>query len=158
MPIKHVKELQSTRLREELRALGMDARGPRQDLIDALHQAGIYTINDTIPARPEKYANSENFPDHENVCIGAGANVFTNKTEVLVVSNTPFREPLITGSFKENTICLNDCLQLKESNVNADLEGTEGDIRRCGSNIYMYRDSDVHPGWYPLQFGPVLIV
>jgi hypothetical protein len=158
MPIKRVKELNATRLREEIRALGMDARGPRSDLIDTLHRAGVYEINDTIAGRPEKYALSVNFPDHESVCIGAGAKVESSDAQKLIVCNAPRTEPLITGDFVEHKIQFNDCIQLKESNVSADMEGKEGELRRYKSILYMYRESDVHPGWYPLQFGPVLII
>ena len=159
MPVKHVREIHPSRLREELRALGMDARGPREELIESLHKAGIYTLNDSLHARPKKYANSENFPDHENVCIGAGAyELLCANKEELIICNAPRTQPLITGDFIDQSVCINNCLQLKESNVDAELFGEEGDIRRSGSTLYMYRSTGVHPGWYPLQFGSVVVV
>tara|TARA_B110000977_G_scaffold201646_1_gene297470 strand:- start:12522 stop:13001 length:480 start_codon:yes stop_codon:yes gene_type:complete len=159
MPIQHIHELSSVRLREETRALGMDARGPRDELIDNLHNAGVYQMNSHVGTRPEKYKSSKNFPDHENVCIGAGAymNTRVNKQE-LIICNAPNTSPLIKGDFVDKTISLNNCLQLRDSFVNADTKGNEGDIRREGSTLYMYRITSVHPGWYPIQFGPVVIV
>ena len=159
MTIKAIHEINADRLRAELRALGMDARGSRSDLVNSLHQAGVYELNDALPPRPGKFVRTQNFPNHESILIGHGASIDYETDEKLIICNKPSVEPLIEGDFRSNIITLNDCIVLKETgNLCAATHGTEGEIRRQGSQIYMYRSSDVHEGWYPLLFGPVKIV
>lgn len=159
MVIKATHEVPAERLRAELRALGMDARGvSRADLINMCNQAGIYELNTDIPARASAYVRTNDFPNHESVLIGYGASIENEFDEKLVICNSAKKPPLISGDFKKNYVTINDCLVLKESVVNSETGGNEGDIRREGSQLYMYRSTGVHPGWYPLQFGPVVIV
>ena len=158
MPIKATYEISASRLREELKVLGMDYRGSRSDLVSRLQQAGVYEINDSVPARPPKIDRTCDYPNHESILIGRGANIESASDEKIVVCNTPKSKPLLVGDFKTHKLQINDCINLQESSVNATLEGNEGDLRREGSQLYMYRCTDVHPGWYPLQFGPVIII
>jgi hypothetical protein len=79
------------------------------------------------------------------------------------VANTDTDEPLLGGDFRERRVEIHDVLNLKDvyrirQELSPDTPGQEGDLRRSGSNLYMYRNTDVHPGWYPIQFGPVMIV
>jgi hypothetical protein len=158
MTLKQIYEIGAERLRAELRALGMDARGARSELINNLHQAGVYEINDSLPPRPSKYIRTIDFPNHESVLLGYGASIESASDQKLVICNTPKSTPLIEGDFSTHKICINDTLLLKESQVNANIKGQEGELRRQGSQLYMYRSSDVHEGWYALQFGAVEII
>ena len=159
MTIKAIHEINADRLRAELRALGMDARGSRSDLVNSLRQAGVYELNDLLPPRPGKFVRTQNFPNHESVLIGHGASIDYEADEKLVICNKPKSQPLIEGDFRSKKIVLNDCLVLKETaELCASTNGTEGELRRSGSQLYMYRSSGVHEGWYPLQFGPVMII
>ena len=158
MAIKQTQQIHAERLRAELRALGMDARGSRSDLVNSLHQAGVYEINDSIPPRPIKFIRTNDFPNHESVLIGHGASIDNSSDQKLIICNAPKSQPLIEGDFFSNKVLINDTLILKESVVDTTVIGTEGELRRQGSQLFMYRCSDVHEGWYPLQFGPVVII
>ena len=158
MTIKATHEIAVERLRAELRALGMDARGSRSELVSLLQQAGIYEINDSIPPRPMKIDRTTNFPNHNSILIGHGAKIHDENEEKLVICNSGKSTPIIEGDFTTSVVSIHNCLQLKESVVNTTVDGNEGDIRREGSQLYMYRSTGVHEGWYPLQFGPVVIV
>ena len=104
--------------------------------------------------------NSAQFPDNYSVLLGFGAHCDSaGDRNALVVSNKSGKAPLIRGSFDSQRVAINACLQLEDTqDMSADTPGTEGDIRRNGSNLYMYRTTDVHPGWYPLSFGGVMVV
>ena len=158
MTIKATHEIAAERLRAELRALGMDARGSRSELVSLLQQAGVYEINDAVPPKPTKIDRTTNFPNHKSILLGHGAKIDDEKEQKLVICNSPKSTPIIEGDFTTSKVSINHCLQLKESVVNTTIEGNEGDIRREGSQLYMYRTTGVHEGWYPLQFGPVVII
>ena len=138
----------------------MDPRGPRSELVSRLMQCGVYTINTDIEPMPKFADVSTKFPNHSSVLLGNGAQINNQKDEKLVICNKPSNstDPLVLGDFKQKTVEISDCLKLKETpNFNSDIPGAQGDIRRSGDTIYMYRCSSVHPGWYPLQFGTMML-
>ena len=146
------------RLRGELNALGLNTQGSRSELVHRLKQAGVYDINQDVPAlSPCINAVSCCF---NNTCvyIGHGAGLDNVDNNQLIIANNPTSN-LITGDFKKNIVKINDVFQIESTeNMNPDTHGEEGHVRRSGSNLYVYRKTDVHEGWYPIQFGPILIV
>jgi hypothetical protein len=76
----------------------------------------------------------------------------------LVIANNDTTTPLIGGDFVEKRVEITDVLNIASSAFESTTEGHEGDLRRSGNQIYMYRSTDVHPGWYPIRFGPVMVI
>ena len=89
MTIKATHEITAERLRAELRALGMDARGSRSELVSLLQQAGVYEINDSVPPRAMKIDRTTNFPNHNSILIGRGAKIDDATDQRLVICNSP---------------------------------------------------------------------
>lgn len=158
MTSKRINEIPAERLRRELQAMGMDHRGPRGDLVNRLAQAGVYEVNISVPPLPLKIDRSSRFPNHTSILLGRGAILEENDDDKLIISNNEKNSPLIEGNFKNNTIKINDCINLKNSKVNADIKGEEGDLRQNEGIIYMYRKTNCHEGWYPLQFGTMVLI
>ena len=159
MVYKPTGEISKARLISELHALGMDAGGARSELVSRLMQAGVYQINADSPP-PAKFVDTScRFPNHSSVLIGNGAQISTAVDEKLTICNRPKRDPLIEGDFKKGTVSIRSVLTLNDSDdLNCDTPGEEGDIRRCGDDLFMYRSSSVHPGWYPVNFGTMLLM
>lgn len=156
MPITQVNQIQAHRLREELQALGMDHRGPRGELVSRLVQAGVYEVNTDFPPKPLKIDRTSRFPNHTSVLLGAGAILEENDDNQLIISNDK-KEPLIHGDFQTQITSFNNCINLKNSIVTADTLGQEGDIRQNEGELYMYRKTNVHEGWYALRFDSLLM-
>ena len=159
MPCTQTAHVPKPRLAQELQALGMDSLGSRAELMNRLEQAGVYEINTELPPRQPKVDTVTRFPNHSSVLLGNGAQIDTNKDEKFVVCNKQDRPPLITGDFKESSLCIHNCLSLDETpELSADTPGEEGHIRMHKGHLYMYRSNYVYPGWYPLQFGSMLLI
>ena len=156
-PVERVK---IGRLRAECLHLGIDTQGKaRTDLITDLKNAGIVDIDERFPAKPPKIDTSYRRDDLSNLFLGNGAGLHETGSNKLYIANNDTHIPLIGGDFKTHVVTIDRVLRLEDTyDFQADTEGNEGDIRRHGSNIYVFRSTDVHPGWYPLQFGPVTVV
>lgn len=152
--IINVEGVNASRLRIELQALGMDCCGSRAELINRLKQAGIYTIDSNI-IPPKAIDISTRYENRSNVYIGNGAGLNNKENDKLFISNGTL---LINGDFKEKYVHINNVLNITDCCFEADQIGNEGDLRREGSNIYMYRKTNVEPGWYPLSFGTMKII
>jgi hypothetical protein len=158
--IEHVR---SDRLRKECLHLGISSVGlSRNELIHELHAKGLYEIDLRFPAKPPLIDTSNRKDDLSNVFVGNGAGLHETRSHRLCISNDDTDEPLIGGDFKHKRVEIHDVLNirdtyLKRHELTADTQGEEGDLRRSGSELYMYRKTNVHPGWYPLQFGSVMI-
>lgn len=148
--MKKTLELPASRLKEELAAMGMETDGSRSELVNKLHQAGIYEINTSI-----KYpAMHKNVYDPSSVYIGARSN--DTQTNRLQIANT--NHMIVSGDFKQKIVNIHDCLHITETKeLSCDTPGTEGDIRLKGGILYMYRETDVEPGWYGISFGRPLL-
>ena len=146
------------RLRSELVVLGMDHRGSRADLINNLKQAGIFNIDCSKTAEPSGFIETK-YPNYTNVCIGYGCVSDVNTHDEFIVQNSKFNKSLLSGNFETNVINLPTTVYITNTdNISPNTQGQEGDIRRCNENLYMYRSTNVHPGWYLLIFGNVLII
>ena len=159
MPYTPTNHVPKPRLIQELDALGMDPRGPRSELVNKLMQSGIYQINTDYPPPVKFNDTSCKFPNHSSVLIGNGATIHHQQDEKLIICNKPKNLPLIEGDFSTNKISFNKCINIQESeHLTCDTPGVDGDIRRCEDSLYMYRSINVHPGWYPLNFGTMLLI
>lgn len=150
MQMKKTLELSASRLKEELAAMGMEADGSRSDLVNRLHQAGIYEINIDM-----KYpAMHKNVYDPSSVYIGSRSNdTQPNSFQIANVNET-----IVSGDFKQKVVKIHDCLHITETkDLGCDTPGTEGDMRLKGGVLYMYRVTDVEPGWYGISFGRPLL-
>lgn len=154
MPLTPINRIHKNRLAQELNAMGLDPSGSRSELLTRLYTAGIYDIHPEIPP-PKKKMQLYN---HSNILLGQAAQLTNGESDKFIVHNTEVNKPLISGDFKNNSINLPTLINISESEINPDIEGIEGDIRRNGSELYMYRSTGVHPGWYPLTFGTVMII
>lgn len=152
------------RLRQECLHLGIDVQGlSRNDIVNELKCNGLTEIDTRFPAKPPKIDTSDRRDDLSNVFVGNGAGLHETRSNRLCVANSSTDEPLIGGDFAEKRVEIHDVLNIMDvyrvrQELSADTPGREGDLRRSGSNLYMYRITDVHPGWYPVVFGPVMIV
>ena len=151
-----VQQVHRSRLIQELKVLGMDIRGSRSELVSRLVQAGVYKLDPDASPLPEFVDRVTRFPNHSSVLIGNCAQADTNIDNQLVIGNNA-HEPLIRGDFAKGVVTLQKCLSLGNSENIGDIEGMEGEIRRVDENLYMYRSTVVCPGWYPIQFGTVVI-
>lgn len=153
MPLLPVDRIARNRLAAELNAMGLDPTGSRSELLTRLKSAGVYNIHADVP--PIK--KTMQLYNHSNILLGGAAHLNHDKSNKFIIHNTEKCEPLLTGDFGENSLSLPQIIHIKNSDVNNDTPGNEGDIRRSGSELYMYRSTGVHPGWYPLMFGSVTI-
>ena len=160
MTASRIDTVPAHRLKQELLALGIDHIGPRADLVSRLRQAGVYEIHKDLPAQVAKLDRTARYPNHSSVLIGYGAFQENNiEDNTFVVSNKKGAGALIHGNFIDGKVTIKKCFALGETTeLDPDVYGEEGDLRRIGANLYMYRNSDVHPGWYPLLFGSVMLV
>lgn len=147
--MKKTLELSASRLKEELATMGMETDGCRSDLVNRLHQAGIYEINADV-----KYpAMHKNTYDPSSVYIGSRSDTETNRFQVANINQT-----ILSGDFKQKIVNIHDCLHVMETKeLSCDTIGTEGDIRMKAGILYMYRETDVEPGWYGISFGRPLL-
>jgi hypothetical protein len=145
-------------LRKELLALGMDQSGSRSELTSKLIQAGVYDIDLTKEALPPKIDTSNRSPNITCVYIGNGAGLNEIEDNKLYIANSDTASPLIKGDFFDHKVTIANVLSLECSEVCADLQGEEGDLRRKGSNLFMYRKTECIEGWYPMVFGLVELI
>lgn len=154
--LQHVR---SVRLRKECLHLGICCQGmSRTEMIHELHAKGLYEIDLRFPAKPPLIDTTDRSDDHSNVFLGNGAGLRERRSNRLCIANSD-GEPLIGGDFLENRVELAQVLSLRETvQLDPDTPGQEGDLRRRGMDLYMYRSTSVHPGWYPISFGSIMIV
>ena len=120
----------------------------------------MYSINTDVTPMPKFTDVSTKFPNHSSVLIGNGSHINHQSDEKLVVCNKPSNshDPLIQGNFKEKTVEISNCFNLQSTeSLSCDTPGRQGDLRRCGNQLFMYRCDDLHPGWYPIQFGTMML-
>lgn len=149
------------RLRAEAKHLGIDTCGKqRMDLVLELQENGVFEIDLKFPAKPPKVDVTNRKDDLSNIYIGNGAGLHETRSNQLHISNHASYNPLIGGDFVEKRVNIHTTLNITESvsALQADTSGVEGDLRRDGSCLYMYRCTYVHPGWYPITFGTVKII
>jgi hypothetical protein len=149
----------AARLRAECLALGIRSQNmSRNELVMELRSYGLYEIDLQFPAYAPKIDVTNRKNDPSNVYLGNGAGLNNSRPNQLYISNTSTEQPLIHGDFDQGRTQLNHILHLKSRTLDACSIGLEGDIVREGSSLYMYRSTDVQPGWYPLEFGSLRIV
>ena len=148
--MKKTLELPASKLKDELAAMGMETDGSRSELVNRLHQAGIYEINPDVKYPPMH----KNVYDPSSVYIGTREKeTIENRFQVANVNQT-----ILSGDFKRKIVNIHDCLHIEETHELAcDTPGIEGDIRLKGGVLYMYRVTDVEPGWYGISFGRPLL-
>ena len=149
-PVEHVAR---SRLQSELTSMGLESSGSRSELINKLKTAGVYELHANLPPA-RKACNTHN---HSNVVLG-NAHTDPSMEHTFLVQNVDTQAPLMLGNFETQKLNLCECVKLAQSNIDATLEGCEGELRRMNGDLYMYRSTNVHPGWYPVQFGSVMIV
>lgn len=145
------------RLKAELSVLGEDNTGSRSELVQRLQQCGVYSINTSIPPRAAMIDTSVRVPNHSSVFIGNGAGLYEIEDDVLHIGNNQYTS-LIHGSFKNKNVNINNVLNIESCEFESDEVGNEGDIRRIGPQLYMYRCTNMIPGWYEISFGAIKIV
>lgn len=149
--MKKTIEVIVSRLRSECASLGLNQDGSRNELVNRLHQAGVYDINTDTTYPPLM----RNVYDPSSVLIGSVAQDKPTRNEFVVSNN---KHVLMSGNFAQKITRVHDCINVVETHdMSCDTRGTEGDIRRKGSALYMYRDTGVDPGWYSITFGRPLI-
>lgn len=155
---ENIEHVTACRLRSELGAMGMDKTGSRSELMNRLRQAGIYGIDVGHLPRP-MIDVKDRYENNTNVYIGNGSGMFNKEDDRLFIANGPVpTDCIIAGDFKEKKVTIRHILNVTGSEFEADLVGEEGDIRRDGSQLYMFRKTQTSPGWYPFQFGPLRII
>ena len=154
-----IEQVQMHRLRAEANLLEINTSNmSRSDLIIALKGVGLYKIDLRWPAPPKPINVTERSKDPSNIFIGNGAGLKEQGNNKLYIANSSTETSLIGGDFSKNKVSIYNVLKLEQSDVSPQIKGEEGDIRRLQSTLYMYRSTDVHPGWYPIQFGSLVII
>lgn len=159
-----IERVNVTRLRQECLHLGINCNGlSRNELINELKCVGLQYIDLRFPAKPPKIDTSNRKDDLSNVFVGNGAGLHEMRSNRLYIANCATDEPLLGGDFKEKRVEVHDTLNIMDvcnarCELSPDTPGVEGDLRRNGADLFMYRTTNVHPGWYPIQFGSVMII
>ena len=154
-----VNQVHSARLRSECLALGIDARRmSRNDMVMELNVKGLYDIDLQFPVKAPKIDTTNRRTDLSNVYLGNGAGLNNSEPNRLYISNSTTESPLIGGDFARERVDINHVMNLKSITLDPCSIAEEGDIVRDGSELYMFRRTDVQTGWYPLQFGMLRIV
>lgn len=147
------------RLRAECLYFGIKYTGlSRSDLIVELNNQGLYEVDLAYPAKPPRIDPANRKEDLSNTFIGNGAGLHETRPNRLYITNNDSMTPLIGGDFAAKRVEITDIINVTSSSFESDTPGEEGDIRRSGAQLYMYRCTNVHPGWYPIHFGAVLCV
>jgi hypothetical protein len=147
------------RLRSESLYLGLNPFGmSRNDLIMELRNQGLYEIDTRFPAKPPKIDTSNRKDDLSNTFVGNGSGLNETRSNRLYIANNDTQSPLIGGDFLKNKVEITHILNITNKYFESDEHGVEGDVRRNGNQLFMYRSTNVHPGWYPIVFGPVLVI
>ena len=145
------------RLREECRARNLPCLGDREERIDRLKEAGVdYAYLDlpvSYAARPSEP------PPSDPTCVCVGANPKRMQRHTFSIANAVHPErPILSGHFRERTVTIDRMLRLvSTSDLKPDTPGLEGDLRRKGSELYMYRSLGPRSGWYRLAFDHALM-
>ena len=162
--LKSIERVHTSRLRAECKHLRIDCLGlSRVDMITLLKHEGLEQIDIQYPAKPPKIDVSNRNDDLSNVFLGNGAGKYELGSNKLYISNDDSTNPLIKGEFDTGIINISHVLNLKEdkkieNKSITDIIGNEGDLRRVGSDLYMYRSTKTYPGWYPIVFGPIVVI
>ena len=151
--LKDVEQVPKPRLVPECQMLGLECYGSRSDLINRLKTSGVYRIHADLPPC-EKEQNTFNC---SNILLG-NVPLSCDSNHVFKVQSSKQYDALLEGNLKENSITMPKVMKLKESEFDVDTKGEEGELRRSGSELYMYRETNVYAGWYPLLFGSVKII
>lgn len=159
MTVTKIEKVPVARLRAECLHLGIPHSGlSRNDLYIELQNQGLFEVDLSFPAKPPKIDVTNRKDDLSNTFVGNGAGLRETRPNRLYVANSDTPTPLIGGDFAEKRVEITDVLNVASSEFESTTEGLEGDIRRNGNQLYVYRCTNVHPGWYPIRFGPVLVV
>lgn len=144
-----VEEAPACRLRDELASRDEPCAGMyRADMAARLRELGVSTIDTrSVPRCPANRAE-----DPSCVFVGHLAGFSETRPNRLVVSNRDTEAPLLGGDFERETLTIHSCLRLGESSVSSDTPGEVGDIRRQGSDLFLYRRVGERSGWYRLAF------
>jgi hypothetical protein len=148
--MKRTFDVNASRLRNELAFMGMETDGSRSELINKLHQAGVYYIN-TEMVNPPALHNS-----YDPSCVCIGTKRYTDKKNTFSISNNA--NTIISGDFANKSVTIHDCLRLVETaDLSSETPGIEGEFRLKRGVLYMFRTTDVEMGWYSLSFGRMMI-
>ena len=159
MGVTTVEKVPVARLRAECLHLGIPYTGlSRSDMCIELQNKGLIEVDLSFPAKPPKIDVTNRKDDLSNTFVGNGAGLHETRPNRLVIANNDTTTPLIGGDFVEKRVEITDVLNIASSAFESTTEGQEGDLRRSGNQLYMYRSTDVHPGWYPIRFGPVMVI
>ena len=163
MSIKPIEQIPISRLRDECKYFQISPIGmSRQGMILELKSKGLEQIDVSFPAKPPQIDVSDRSDDLSNIFIGNGAGKNERGSNQLYIANNDTSSPLIGGDFKEGVVHISHVMRLKEDPAMCssivDIQGSEGDLRRIGSSLFMYRSSDVYPGWYPIKFDSVVVI
>lgn len=154
-----VASVPSARLRSECLALGIaPSVVSRGDMVTELTSCGLYEIDMRFPVKAPKIDTANRRNDQSNVYLGNGAGLHNSRPNQLYISNTTTERPLIGGDFEQQRVSINRVLSLSNTEFDPCHVGSEGDLIRDGSNLFMFRSSEVQPGWYPIEFGTLRIV
>lgn len=145
------------RLREECRARNLPFLGDREDRIERLKEAGVEYVYLDIPVSYTIRPSDPPPSDPTCVCVGATPKRLQKHTFSIANAVHPER-PLLSGHFRERTVVVDRVLRMGSTpDLNPDTPGTEGDLRRKGSELYMYRSLGTRSGWYRLAFDHALM-
>lgn len=120
----------------------------RSDMVLRLRELGV----ESVDARTPPVCPTNRATDPSNVFVGHLAGFSETRPNRLVISNRDTPTPLIAGDFERDTVTVHSCFRLGESVVDSNTPGDVGDIRRHGSDLYMYREVGTRKGWYRLAF------
>lgn len=152
-----VERAHPARLIAECKARHLPWLGDRDERIDRLKEAGIHHVYPDLPVYefPPPPAN----PPSDPTCVCVGAIPKRMQRHAFSIANATHPDrPLLAGNFRDKTVTIDRVLRLTHSpDLRPDTPGSDGDLRRKGSDLYMFRSLGARSGWYRLAFDHVLM-
>lgn len=149
-----VEQCHPSRLTRECQARGLPYLGSKEERIDRLKNEGVDVVYPDLPVvvleDTKKKQRMETDPSSIHLgapCTKSGRNRFT-------VCNPYTKDaPLLSGHFGSRSVTVDRALHLVSSDdLQPNTPGKEGELRRKGSDLFMYRKVGTRKGWYRISF------
>lgn len=149
-----VERCHPSRLTKECQVRGLPCWGTKEDRIEELKGVGVDVVYPDLPVVPLEDLNKKERleTDPSSVQLGApstkcGRNRFT-------LCNPYTKDaPLLSGHFRSRSVTVDRALHLVSSDdLQPNTPGKEGELRRKGSDLFLYRKVGTRKGWYRISF------
>lgn len=155
IPVEHCHP---SRLRDECRARNLPYLGTKEERIEALKESGVEIIYPDDPVIPQPKIDASNHESHaksDPTSLHLGSIPPSHCTNHAFTVSSPCTpgQPILSGDFKKRVVSIDRVLKLESSDdLQPNTPGETGELRRKGSDLYMYRTIGQRNGWYRISF------